>query len=1131
LGGVALLTISRKIALHFFALLLAVFMAALCASAQEVSGSINGIVTDPSGAAIAGAKVVAKDLERGTTFSTTTDSGGGYNLPRLPAGTYEVRVQDAGFAAAVKSPVVLQLNQVAKIDFQLQVGNVNQTIEVTSAAPVLQTETTQLGTVLDARTNVTLPLATRNYNQLTLLAPGSVTTSPAGFTGPQSTFNSGRPLINGNREQANTYILDGMDNNQISENDVGYAPSVDAIQEFDLITQNASAEFGNYMGGIINVSIKSGTNSFHGDLFEFLRNNVLNANEWQNNLVGTPTPLLRWNEFGGTIGGPIKKDKLFFFADYQGSRYDQPATSSGFTVFTAAERQGNFGQICTAGFNASGICNNPGQQLYNPFSSSSVNGRTPFAYNIIPATDINSIAASILSSPLYPAPINGDLVNNQINTTHTYTNGDQGDIRIDWNPSENDRIFGRYSQQKVVNPSTNSQALLYNGFNNFPLYNGVFDYSHTFSPTFLNDFRAGVNYYPVATGNTNPGSSNTFGIPGAPSTMLPNMQFTGGFVSNFGNADITQDFSSTVGQIEDTAIINHGSHTFHAGFQLFRDRIDVFYSGNEGLAGIFGFNGQYTAGPGSKGLPEADFLLGLPQTVGAGAGGGTWGQRSWIYAAFLQDDWKATSRLTVNLGLRWELHTPWDEVHDRQTNFQEYTGAVLLSGHTNLFNDNNALYNQYNGITNFQPRIGLAYQATPTTVVRVGYSLSNFLEGTGTNLRLTRNPPWQTGHLVTYSSGTDLVLPPTTLSQGFGAFPSSGCNTTTILQISPACFSGATIFTWDPNDRPAVSNQWNFAIEQQLGNSTTLQVAYVGQNNDHLMVPINASQLYLAPNGTVSPVSPYLGGNPALAALGPTDKLTETNGIQNYNALQVSLAKRLTNGLEFQANYTFSKCMTNSIGYYGLYGDVGAAGNESGGNYFYWQNTYNAHANYGPCYYDVKNYFNGYVTYDVPFGRGRMLGKNMNKVVNAVVGDWQVNAIATVHSGFPFTIGANDNSGTNSFGPLASCSGPPIVYGSRNSPLGGYQWWDPGTFYQPASGFGNCGIGIVRGPGMSTIDLGVSKLFAFTEHQNLEFRAEAINLTNTPILGGPNSSLGPDLGLVNTSQGARNIQFGLKFNF
>src|ERR1700761_4005812 len=489
--------VSRCLGLQIPLAVLAILLVlmAVPASSQEVTAAINGMVTDPSGGAVAGAKVTAKDLDRGTIYPTTTDSGGHYNLPRIPVGNYEVRVESTGFQAAVESPVVLVLNQVAKIDFQLKVGNVNQTVEVTAAAPVLQTETTQLGTILDARTNVTLPLATRNYNQLTLLAPGAVTTDPSEFTGAMTTFSSGRPYINGNREEANTYYLDGMNNDQVSENDVGFAPSVDAIQEFNLITQNASAEFGNFMGGIISVSLKSGTNQIHGTAFEFLRNDKLNANQWANNFSNVPRQLLRWNEFGGAVGGPIKKDKLFFFVDYQGSRYDQPATGSPFTVLTTAERTGNFASFCTEGF-TNGVCTNPAHQLYNPYSSPTSGNRAPFLFNQIPTSLFSPIASAILNSPLYPQPLNGNLVDNQVNYQHNVTNGDQGDIKVDWAASDKDHIFGRYSQQKTVNPVTNSQALLYDNFNNFPLYNGVLDYTRTFSPTFVNDLRGGVNYYP-----------------------------------------------------------------------------------------------------------------------------------------------------------------------------------------------------------------------------------------------------------------------------------------------------------------------------------------------------------------------------------------------------------------------------------------------------------------------------------------------------------------------------------------------------------------------------------------------------------------------------------------------------------
>jgi len=1071
--------------------------------AQEVTATISGLVTDPSGAAISSAQVIAKDLDRGTTFPTTTDARGFYSLPRLPVGRYDVRVQNTGFQAASKSNVVLQMNQNARIDFQLSLGNVSQTVEVTSAAPILQTEETQLGTVLDAKTNVQLPLATRNYVQLTLLSPGTVTTDPSTFTGPQSSFNGGRPLVNGNREQANNFLLDGMDNNQISENDVAYTPSPDAIQEFNMITQNAPADFGSFMGGIISVTTKGGSNAFHGDLFEFFRNDKLNANNWANNFNGLPRPLLRWNEFGGSLGGRLIKDKLFFFADYQGSRYDQPATSSAFTVLTAAERTGNFSQVLSQ----------QGIQLLYPGTKTPIPGN-----NLAAAGLLSPQAVAIMSSSLYPQPMNGDLTNNAVNTTHSNTNQDQGDIRVDWAASNKDHLFGRYSESHIENPTTNSFPLIYNSNNVYPFYNGVLDYTRSFSPAFVNDARVGVNYSPIVTGTLS-GTGLTaasVGIPGVPTDTLPGFVFSSGnlstqaagFPAAFGNPEIYQEFADTVIQAEDTAIITKGTHTMRTGFQAFRERINTFYSGNAGVAGQFGFNGQYT------GLAEGDFMAGLPYNVQGGIAGGTWGQRSTVYGAFFQDDWRVTPRLTLNLGLRWELHTPWEEVHNRQANFNLITGALELAGQDG---NSQALYNQYNGLTNFQPRVGFAYSATHNTVIRGAYTLSNFLEGTGTNLRLTLNPPFATEHNVNYLP----TQTPSTLADGYTIFAPGTANTID--------YNGVSLRVWDPNVRPAVSHQWNFTIQHQFSNSLTAQVSYVGQNADHLMVPIWASQLMKLPDGSNVPA--YFDSNPTLLGEIGNAKLTDTNGVQNYNALQIAVQKRLSRGLEFQANYTWSKCMANAVGYYGGYG-------QAVGNWYYWQDTYDANRNYGPCYYDVTHALNGFVTYDIPIGRGRTYGSNMNKVVNAIVGDWSANAIFNWRGGFPFTIDSSqDNSQTHNPNQLASCIGTPQVFGTQvvNSATGtanGYQWFDPAAYANEGiNQFGTCGVGTIRGPGLHTVDLSLTKLFSITEHQNLEFRAEAINVSNTVILNAPSTTIGSTLGQITSSQGERNIQFALKYNF
>ncbi len=1091
--------------------------------AQEVTAAITGRVTDPTGAAVPGAKVTATDTQRGTQWPTVSNGDGVYNLPRIPVGTYNLKVENQGFQTAQKSDITLVLNQIARLDFALQIGNVSQSVEVTTAAPLLQTEATQLGTVIDARTNVQLPLATRNYVQLTLLAPGAVTTDPSEFTGPESSFTGGRPYINGNREEANNFLLDGVDNNQVSENAVAYTPSPDAIQEFNMITQNASSEFGNFMGGIVSVSIKSGTNQFHGGLFEFFRNDKLNANNWGNNWNGLQKPLLRWNEFGGSIGGPIKKDKLFFFADYQGSRFDQPATSSAFTVLTTAERTGNFSQLLTQ----------QGVQLVNPTT------KVPYAGNIIPTSQLSPQAVALMSSSLYPQPTTSGLTNNAVNTTHTSTNQDQGDVKVDWNLSDSDHIFGRYSQAHIIQPTTNSIALLYNPENLFPSHNGVLDYTKTVSPSFVNDLRFGVNYTPVVTGELSGTgiSAASVGIPDVPTDILPGFNFTSGNLSNvgvgLGNPEVLEKFSDTVIQGEDTAILTKGNHTMHIGFQVFRERIDTFYSGNAGVAGQFDFNGQYSK------AAEADFMLGLPSEVQGGIAGGTWGQRSSVYAAFFQDDWRVMPNLTLNLGLRYELNTPWTEVYGRQANFTEFSGIEQLPNQSNNsailselqaagiaaeYGTNNALYNQYNGWTNFQPRLGFAF--TPwgnNTVIRGAVTQSSFLEGTGTNLRLTLNAPFAIEHDIPYSP----TQTPSTLADGYTVFGG---------QSIADQFNGASLRLWDPNNRPAVSDQWNFTIQHQFGNATTLQVGYVGQRNTHLMVPIYASQELLNPNGTVSP-GLYLAGNPTLQSEIGAAKLTNSNGNQSYNALQISFQRRLSNGLEFQGNYTWSKCMTNSIGYYGGYG-------QGQGNYYYWQNTYDASSQWGPCYYDTEQAVNGYITYDLPFGHNRSFGKDVNKFVNAVAGDWQVNTIFTFRGGFPFTIGNfEDSSNTHSAGPRANCVAPGQVFGTLDAPTGGYQWFNPNSYAAPASGtFGDCGIGTVRGPGLNTVDLSLTKTFNITERQHLEFRAEAINVSNTPILQAPNVSVPGttvsngnfgigNFGTITSSQGERNIQFALKYNF
>lgn len=1108
-----------------FALLTALLLGDGKAVGQQVTAVITGQVTDPSGAPIVGANVSARDIDRGTVTKTVTNIDGFYNIPRVPIGQYEVRVENKGFQTAVRPAFQLEMNQTARLDFSLKIGQISETVEVTGAAPLLQTETTALGTIIDAKTNETLPLGSRNYIQLTLLAPGAVTPQPAGFSNgaaaPISPTGGGsRPYINGNHEQANNFLLDGLDNNQVSDNLVGYTPNSDAIQEFNLITQNASADFGNFQGGIISVTIKSGTNQFHGDAFEFFRNDKLNANSWENNWQGNRKAAMRWNQFGGVVGGPIKKDKLFFFADYQGMRYDIPVSVGPTTVFTAAERNGDFSALLTAP---------TPYQLKNPKALDANGNPTPFGGNIIPLGMIDPVAKALFASDKYPAPQNGNLINNYYVSNATVTNQKQGDIKIDYNMSDKDHITGRYSRLYADDPSTNSFPLSSDAFINDNGHNGVANWTHTFSPSLFNEARFGVNYMLANNGADPKGLGNfgqTLGIAnanaGGPGMIA--MNFSNGYVAGFGNSvsGNQQLFASTVIQFDDSVVITKGRHVMHAGFQFMRDRINIYYASNSGNLGQMGFNGQYS------GSGESDFFLGLPYTFGKGGGlTGTWGQRANVIAGFFNDDFRVNENLTLNLGVRYENHTPWEEVKDRQANFDLVSGKVYLAGQSCPYSNCRALYNSYNGGMDFQPRIGFAY--TPAmfnhkTVIRGAYTVSSYLEGTGTNLRLPMNPPLSQAETLVqygapnYATGTN-ILPKTTTDQGL------------ILPPPGNPYQGATLRVWDPNLKPAIVQQWSLTVQHQFNNQLTLQASYVGQHGTHLMEPLELSQGRLNSDGTVTPTQ-YLAGNAQLTqdviGNGGVYKGTASVGNQRYDALQMVLQKRMGSGLEGSVAYTYSKCMSDNGGYYGTWGAT-----QSGFGPTYWQNLYDQKAEWGPCFFDLKSSLTANAIYEVPFGRNRKFGKGMNPVVSTIAGNWNVSGIFTAHSGFPttpFTWG--DYSGTGQFFyNRANCIAPQKDLKTPYSG-GGIQWFDPSSYTYPNSGsFGTCGNSTIRGPGMGSVDISLQKDFVFTETKRLQFRSDFINFTNAVVKNSPGVTLGGGMGVITGTQGPRNIQLALKLYF
>lgn len=1105
------------------------------APAQEVSASITGLVADPSGAAIVSAGVVARDMDRGTTWPTRTNEAGIYFYPRLPSGRYELRFEASGFKSATQAGVVLEVNQRARLNVTLEVGAVAESIEVQAETPLLQTDTTIVGSTITSNNLSNAPIRSRNYIALTLLAPGVTTTNPSAFLNDQRTTGGGRPYVNGNRKEANNFLLDGIDNNQVSDNLTSYQPNLDAISEVKMITNNASAEFGNFQGGVINVIMKSGTNDLHGSWYHFFRNDKLNANAWSRNWTlgadgkALPRGAVRYNAFGGTLGGPVRipklfngKDKLFFFVDYMGMRRPTPPTIGTPTVMPAAFRGGDFSMLLNPASHPDLAGRQP-LQLYNPFSLNAQGQRQPFANNQIPLSMQSAVARNLFGDQtLYPLPVNTRLRQNFLSSSSSRLNLNQGDAKVDAKPSTKDDFSVRYAHSIQESPGFNTFPLSFNSFNNSPFKAGVVNWTRVFSPTVVNEARVGVNRITLHNGGLDkgyPDLNQKLGIQGVNSTGLLGINFPNSFTGGLGSSNIgtQQLFANTTYHYADNLTIIRGRHSMKTGFNILRQQMNTFYAGNNGRIGFMTFNGQFTAASSAQtAWSDADFFLGLPSNLGRGLSSGTWGHRKTIWGFYYQDDWRVTDTLTLNLGLRWEYHTPLVEVKDRQANFSPFSGAVQLAGKDG---NSRALYQPFK--KDFQPRFGFAWQPRFLSkfVVRGAYTISSFMEGTGTNLRLPLNPPFNFEYEAIYSQ-PQFNLPPSNAQEGL----------TALRPADP--FVGPNIRLWDPFVRPANTQQWNLTVERQIGD-VVASVGYVGQKGHHLVVPMPYFQRSLL-GVTVSPTgqrtvqtaaSPYLSGNPQLARIAQISG-TESNGSQQYHGLQAQLRKRMSKGLEFQASYTYSKGMSDAIGYYG---EGGQSANQSA----YWQNLYDKKAEWGPTYFDARSMLTLSHVWDVPVGKGRALGANIHPVLNGFIGNWQLSGILTLRSGFPLTINGPNNSQTNSRGARAS-----VVQGRSGgntlSQVGlGSRWFDTTVYRDALAGeFGDVGIGTERGPGLKTYDISIQKEFPIKERLRLELRGELFNLTNTPIFNSPNRARNsPVFGELSGAQGERQGQLALRLWF
>ncbi len=1113
----------RKINIPVLTILLAASL-----HAQTITGSIKGKVLDSSGAVVPNVKVTATKAGTNLSNSAVSNQAGIYNLLFLPVGEYTVTTEGSGFKKAKLGPFALETNQVATVNINLELGDVSQTVEVVGFAPILQTETQATGDTISSTKLTSIPLNGRNFAALTLLIPGAVSTAPNAMNTAARFQGSGsRPQVNGNREQTNNFILDGVDINQSIDNQIGYQPNVDALEEVKVVTGNAGAEFGNVGGASVVMSLKSGTNAMHGNVFEFLRNEKLDANGFFNNRNNVKRQALRQNIFGGTIGGPIQKNKMFFFADYEQTerRIAGPATAS---VAPAAWRNGDLSQFLTV--------NN--QIIRDPNTGTTIAARTPFPNNQIPTSRFSPVAKYLFANPsLYPLANNtgtGPLGvgSNYIGGTRNYLSNKQGDVKIDYRKGEKDTLMWRFS--KGMYETFGSQAalpLFLTGGNNGPTWSSVINWTRVWNAKLVTDTRASYSLVGIDdkvidwSGQLGADGNSKAGIPGGQFIAGLSSVNLGGSLSGIGSAATIANTRDNKFQVQSNNTYQSGAHLLKFGVNLLRDRQNRYYAGNNGALGSFSYNGAYS------GVDIGDFLLDTLASKGRGAVTGPWGHRHWRNLIFVQDSWKARRNLTVNYGLSWEYMSPIYETADRQVNINTFTGELIYPGKTQY---GRALYKSYK--KQFNPNLGFAWSLNPKTVVRGAYRLSNFLEGTGANLRLTLNPPFFTESNVTYDSTT-----PGRITTGFTDVIARGDLTSPRATPTSAPFYQGR--AWDLNLRPQMTNQFNFAIERQIDSATNVNFAYVAQRGTHLVIPHEGNN----PLPGVGDYSTWININDRrpLAKVLPNVgniALTESSGTSWYNSLQVSGRRRMSGGLEMLFQYTFSKTNTDGLGYYGC-GGVSAEG-------AYWQDANNRRGNYGPACFDVRHNFTTAGVYNVPFGKGKKFGSSSKKAMDALLGGWNINYNLAKRGGFPVTITAgtqNTNSGQSPRGnaranryrdyPAVSVRTVDRWFGDVTASSFCAAGVDNGTcaYGIPALGkFGSAGVGTERAPGFFNLDTSLGKRFNVTERQTLEFRAELFNVLNYVSLGNPGRDItapagfGSIGGQINLP---RNIQFGLKYFF
>ena len=1124
------------------AMLLALFttVGALRAYAQSDNGSIVGTVTDSTGAVIPNASVVVTNVDTGLKLNGKSNDSGEFQIFAIPRGNYKADVEAQGFQSQTANFAV-SVGTTQTLEFKLAAGSVSQTVEVTSAAPLVNTTSATIGEVIQGEQVTDLPLNGRNFTGLALLAPGvtrgAYGDAASGVNGNTETFRNqesgGASIsVNGLRPQADNFLLDGLDDNDSLINTILIFPNIDATQEFRINTSVAAAEYGRAGGAIVASSIKSGTNEYHGSAFWFYRSGNFDArNSYQ--LLGaspTPNPPFNRNQPGFSIGGPIIKNKLFGFGDYQAFREVLPPNPYFVTVPTALMRTGDFSELLASSPNYD-TANGPavdsefstpycllhlhetaagGGQLYNPVNCQPIPG------NVLANAGITPNTAGVNYFNAYPTPTRAGVVNNFLTHKQQFTHYNTFDVRFDWTPTSKDQAFVRFSYDNSASVETPELGTLPSGFGTGSDYTHAraygLGYTHIFAPSLVNQLLIGYNrddfgYQPPFYGDA---LSASLGIVNA----NRNLETSGGALIGGNNGvDYTGDYGlyavpQNTYEISDSVDWEKGHHSFKFGATGIMRNMEYFrpISGK----GYFNFgNGDFT------GFPSAEMLAGFTDSYSIGTQNGYFSNISYEDGFFAQDQWRVNPRLTVQLGIRYDLITWPYETQNRQASFDINTssptyGQVLEAGVNGV--SRTIINNDY---TNFAPRVGFAYDilGTGKEVLRGGYGIFYFPDYGGIDNQLGQQTPFggslsylaQNGYCITFTGQT----PAPGSSYGCNEPP----NQTTPLPLpgypgfNPAAPpAGLSTLAVNRNSKNQQIQEWNLQLEQQFTRNDVLDIAYVGTKSDHLSTYYNYNLFQF---GTGVQNFPTFG----------TITYNNYNGTANYNGLQLHYEHHQGSNLLVTASYAWSHALDDSPG-----------SNLSSTTPLY----YDPRADYGNSLQDERSVFSSSILYKLPFGHGQEFGSKVNYFTNLVIGGWQVNVIGRMNTGTPFDLSVSgQNNGDRP--DLVS----PIKYPKTLT-----EWFDPSSFAKPPTAtpngipvftrLGTLGRDQVYGPGGRSADLSLQKNFQLYGRIVLELHGDAFNVTNTPQFTNPDAGLlDANFGKITSTQSnsQREIQLAARLTF